>query len=264
MTEVPIKLIVKNCTICNTEISWQHKHKPESCPSCGERYFDKPKIEIDLFKLQSEYLDDKDQSALGKMYVLLVQYSKNLIKNMIHNSYIMDKDILDVKAHEATTKFIEYYLTNPKFRLDRSFGAYLKFPIRSALYTTKKIDKNTTSFNTILDDAGKMTIEDIIETMNITTLYNNHDRDDNNLKIINSSISFTEDIYSLLTESLILLKKNFSTPHIIRVLIGIKLHFNKVSPNMINNYYNINHNDVKENIEKIMMLIFQYLKSMEN
>ena len=264
MAEVPIKLITKNCTICQTEISWQHKHKPKSCPTCGEIYFDKPKIEIDLFKLQTQYLDEHDESALGKMYILLVEYSKNLIKNMIHNTYRMDKDILDIKAHEATTKFIEYYLTNPDFRLDRSFGAYLKFPIRNVLYASKKIDKNTTSFNTILDQSSNMTFEDIIETMNITTMYNNRDRDSNNEKTINSSISFTKDICSLLNESISRLKQHFDTAHIIKVLIGVKLHFDKVSLNTINDYYNINHNDVKENIEKIMMLIFQYLKSMEN
>jgi len=264
MIEVPIKLITKNCTICKTEISWQHKHKPKECPNCGERYFDKPKIEIDLFRLQSEYLDDHNESALGEMYLLIVVYAKNLIKNMIHSSYYMDANILDTKAHEAATKFIEYYLTNPDFRMDRSFGAYLKFPIRSVLYSSKKIDRNTTSFNTLIDSENGSTFEDILESMNITTIYNNKDRADDNEKIVNSSISFEQDIFSLLQESIKRLRVNFNTAHIIRVLIGVKLHFNQISPNMINDYYNINHNDVKENIEKIMMLIFQYLKSMEN
>ncbi len=265
MTEVPIKLITKNCTVCGLELSWRHKHKPKFCPNCGEVNFDKPQIEIDLFKLQSKYLDDHEENALGEMYNLLVIYAKNLIKNMIHNSYYMDVEILDMKAHEAATKFVEYYLVNPDFRMDRSFGAYLKFPIRNVLYASKKIDRNTTSFNTILDEANNMTFEDIIQTMNITTIYNNKDLDySHHEKIVNSSITFSKDICSLLTESIKRLKEGYNTPHIIRVLVGVRLHFNKVSPNMINDYYNINHNDVKENIEKIMMLVFQYLKSMEN
>jgi len=264
MAENSIKLITKNCTICNTKISWQHKHKPKKCPNCGEVYFDKPKIEIDLFKLQSDYLDNNNKDALGDMYLLLVKYSKNLIKNMIHNSYYMDNDILDVKAHEAATKFIEYYLTNPNFRMDKSFGAYLKYPIRNVLYAVKKIDKKTTSFNSILDESNHLELKTLIETLNIRTIYNNKDRIDSSEKIINESIDFIDDIYSLLIKSIKRLKQNYSTSHIIKVLIGVKLHFFKVSVNKINDYYNINNNDVKENTEKIMMLIFQYLKSMEN
>ncbi len=263
MTEVQPKLITKNCTVCDIEISWQHKHKPEECPSCGEQYFDKPQIEIDLFKLQSRYLDNNEEEALGEMYSVITVYAENLIKNIIHSSYYMDVDILETKAHEAATKFIEYYLTNPAFRMERSFGAYLKFPIRNVLYASKKIDRNTTSFNTLIDHGSGSTFEDILESMSITTIYNNKDREDATEKIIDSQISFEKEITSLIHESIKRLKANYSTAHIIRVLIGVKLHFDKISPNMINDYYNINHNDVKENIEKIMMLTFQYLKSME-
>jgi len=263
LAESSPKQYVKNCTICGTEIIYRHKHKPSKCPTCGERNFDKPIIEIKLFHLQDEYLINRDSVILGKMYNLLVDYSKNLIKNMIHNSYYMDNDILDMKAHEAATKFIEYYLSKPEFKMDRSFGAYLKFPIRNVLYNSKKIDKNTISFNTILDSANNMTFEDVIETMDITTIYNNKDRYDNNERIINESTDFTNDICSLLSETATRLRNNYSTAHVIKVLLGVKLHFTKTSVNLINDYYNINENNVKENTEKIMMLIFQYLKSME-
>lgn len=263
MLNKSIKLITKNCTICGAEISWQHKHKPKQCPVCGEVYFDKPKIEIDLFKLQNAYLENYNKDILGDMYVVLVKYSKNLIKNMIHNSYHMDKDILNIKAHEAATKFIEYYLTNKNFKMDKSFGAYLKYSIKNVLYAVKKIDKKTTSLNSILDESNHSELETIIESLNIKTIYNNRDREDENEKTINESIDFTNDIYSLLEESIKRLKQHYKISHIIKVLIGVKLHFYKISSNKINDYYSINNNDVKENVEKIMMLIFQYLKSME-
>jgi hypothetical protein len=138
-----MKLLSKEATCCKKIVEYPHGKKPELCPYCKSKYWDKPEDERNLFLLQEVYLENgRKKEDLGKLYHLVYVYAKNLIKNNIKNKKIFSEEEMEDKAEDTTTIFFEKYLKNNDFKIDSSFGGFIGMILKGVLYSKKlrKID----------------------------------------------------------------------------------------------------------------------------
>lgn len=136
----------RNCSICNHEIIYFHKSKdfgkPEVCPACKDPYWDKPIIEVELFKLQDEYVKvgaDK-QYYIGLMYTKLIEYAERMIKSIMKSKKILSKEELEMAAHDATAIMLQRFLEKEDYVTRFSFGGNLKKILSGVLFGSARND----------------------------------------------------------------------------------------------------------------------------
>jgi hypothetical protein len=128
--------------------------KDRQCPSCGyglsNSDWKKPPMETALFLLQKEYLKTFSSSVLGEMYILLKQYAIGKIKKLVNGRINLTSDILDERASDSATLFIEMYLRSKEFQVHTSFSGFLSYKIQEVLYGYKvKINDELESLQTL-------------------------------------------------------------------------------------------------------------------
>ena len=119
------------CKICNhkfykTDIQKKYwKKNKYSCPSCKSSYCCFPPTEKELMILQDQFFDSgRDSKYLGKMYEILIPYSKSLaFKNW---GKLMDEENHFEYVHTAIYHLITSYLKRETFRISSSFANYVK------------------------------------------------------------------------------------------------------------------------------------------
>ncbi|OQA15563.1 MAG: hypothetical protein BWY64_02840 [bacterium ADurb.Bin363] len=152
------------CRYCNKEfkfytqeekLEWIDKEHP--CPSCGELWCILPPTERELRGMQIQYFESRDSKILGKMYSILESYAQSLIKKQFSNRITPDNPV-EYYSHMAATFFIEKYLMDVEFKIEISFGAYLRHMIRQALFgkqehacAEESLDFEFEDGNTVLD-----------------------------------------------------------------------------------------------------------------
>lgn len=151
----------KVCAYCGEDITYQRGEKPDECPFCGKERWLKPETETELFLLQKEYLEIRDNEILGKMYLILKSYASSIIKKIISGKFRYDFDWLEMKAHDATNSLLEYYLVKPNFKVNSSFGAYLQWKVKEVLYMYKDEEQHD-SLNQHLKDNNHKEFEDLV------------------------------------------------------------------------------------------------------
>lgn len=175
------------CKICNSEF-----HIPDTaeradwereackCIVCGELYCNKPDTERKLFKLQDEYLKNKDQSIFEEMIVILNKYTESFIKKY-YSTYIQEENLLKYYSHNAVVYFISIYLNNKDFRVIYSFGGQLINAVKYALFCKEEKMFHGVSLDYIFDtdghtaqhaDSRKTLIEEIERDENKKQIYN--------------------------------------------------------------------------------------------
>jgi hypothetical protein len=107
----------------DNKAAWMKAKLP--CPSCKTIYSCLPLQEKQLRILQDSYFDsNRDSFYLGEMYKILYPYTKSLVFK--HYGRIMDDEEQDEFTTTAVYLLINSYYKFESFRIDLSFGGYLK------------------------------------------------------------------------------------------------------------------------------------------
>lgn len=120
-----------SCKICKhkfykTDLQKKYwKKNKYSCPSCKSTYCCFPPTEKELMTLQDQFFQsNRDSKYLGKMYEVLIPYSKSLaFKNW---GKLMDEENHFEYVHTAIYHLIVSYLKRSDFRISSSFANYVK------------------------------------------------------------------------------------------------------------------------------------------
>lgn len=102
---------------------------------------------------QENYLRTRNNKYLAEMYSILKDYYCNLFINYTHRKglYWNDDEIRD-KAHEAATRLVERFITNPEFKVELSLTAYGHWEMVWVLYHDKDYEMNRVSFDSLIDN----------------------------------------------------------------------------------------------------------------
>jgi hypothetical protein len=257
-------------TCCEARVEWLRGEKPETCPTCGDKYFDKPGLEYKLFVLQDEFLSDyaktKSTRILGeKMFPLIHEYAENLIKALLKGKTCISRESLYEKANDAATMLIEVILKDKDHKMNVSFGAYLQRLCRSVAFRDKDYDRmysmefiigeDTEFGDTIsrkdirLNDAGER-IEEVV------TMNNRHE------DVQNFENDVSRELCSLISKSSQIIRENAGVEKSWLFLIGL---YNKLalrSDRIMNGFYEVTDNEVRRLVEKGEMVVFGHLKQM--
>lgn len=100
----------------------------------------------DIFsQIQDTYLKTRSNSDLTKVYLVLVDYYKNLVLNYTHKKYLVwDDDTIMEKANDMATRIIERYLTKDSFKIDK-LTAYAHFDFLKIMYGDKEYEMRCTT-----------------------------------------------------------------------------------------------------------------------
>jgi hypothetical protein len=254
-SEDKIKKII--CSNCKTVTEYRHKSKPKECQSCGDVYWDKPRDEYNLFHLQDEYLKTRDTEILGKMYLILKLYAKKIIVGMVKNKYFFKVDQLDMKAHDSANKVVYYYLTKPEFRIDSSFGGYLRWPIRNVLYSDK-IEEGNDSLNSMIDNENELM--DYLPNLSSSLREKMNFSYDIEESLIEKNTYIINILSAVVEEMSIKIDKNYGKKYSLLTLIGIKNRIKKLSDSFMDKYYCYCGIDCQKYIEDSLFFLYTILK----
>jgi hypothetical protein len=101
-------------------------------------------------QLQKEYLKNKDNKVLGKMYEIAKEAAKNYLVK-----YCRDKGIrLDVNelSHDAALFIIEQYLKKPGFKVDK-LSAYIYYGTIKVLFKDKDREQKEVSYEQYIENS---------------------------------------------------------------------------------------------------------------
>ncbi|MBD3216544.1 MAG: hypothetical protein GF311_28275, partial [Candidatus Lokiarchaeota archaeon] len=136
------------CTNCGNSVSIDLK----VCPTCNEKYFDKPGIERELFNLQDVFVKDRrNKEIFEKFYLKLNEYCRPITVKLLKSrkSYISYEEF-DDRIHDITVNFMDKYFNAKKFfKVKGSFYGYLSLFIRGELWIVSKHDDHE-SLNTLI------------------------------------------------------------------------------------------------------------------
>ena len=252
------------CIKCESMIAYNRSEKPLNCPYCGygngNYEWKKPQTETELFIIQNKYLKNRDPKYLNDLYLVLLKYAEGKIKKILNGSIYYDAEKLQEKAHDAATQFIEYYLKKPNFKVDFSFGGFLSWQIKSVLWnkTDQDFDK-TFSLNSMIDSSSN---KEKIELGNFKPLFSEFDDDEDCLRSnIARKVDLVNGIEIIISDIINKLRSEYSTAFALKVLIGIKNYILGTSDEDKELYYNhYGRYDVKDYVEKSMMLIYSFIQ----
>lgn len=100
-------------------------------------------------ELQTEYLKNRDNKTLGKMYEIAKEAAANYIKNYCNQKGINNLDIKE-KSHEAALFIIEQYLRKSSFHVDK-LSAYIYFGCLKSLFKNSKMEQMELSYEELME-----------------------------------------------------------------------------------------------------------------
>jgi len=247
------------CAYCGNEITFRHSNKPKKCPYCGSTNFRKPKTETQLFHLQRKYLDEHKESALGDIYLILVDYARSIIKKSLPREFTYHYELIDEKASDAATLFIEQYLAKSEFRVENSFGGYLQRKVKEVLWNKKaRREENHESLNAHMEGEENSSTEMIditastehIEIEDANTLLSKHDLENGIINLIEKSANRIRKEYSV-GKSLIFLGA---------LLVRMRQGLYRDGETRMNLYYKNFGTKTKEQVDSMMLLIYRFIR----
>jgi len=260
---------IESASCCKTRIEWVRGEKPLACPDCGDKYFDKPGLEYFLFTLQDQFLEDYAKTGstkiLGeKMFPLIREYAENLIKALLKGKTRISHEDLREKANDAATMLVEVILKSKEHKMQFSFGEYLKRLCKSVAYKDKESDKMFSMDYLISDDTEfgdtiskkDVWVNESGEKVEETVTFNNRHDDSE----IESDVS--RELCGLIKKSAEIIRESSGIEKSWLYLIGLYNKFALKSDKIMNGFYEIAGNSVRNLIEKGELLIFTHLKQM--
>ena len=130
------------CQLCGYKFSMIDPEKRKewhesnfTCPSCGEDYVMLPETERVLRKIQDKYFaEGRDDKYLSEMYVILISYSKSMLKKHFSNRLHDFEGALDYYAHTSAQLLVMRYKQKDDFIITVSFGQFLIKKIYEAVF----------------------------------------------------------------------------------------------------------------------------------
>lgn len=123
---IKCKYCNKEFKIINIEEKKEWREHNYHCPLCNEEFCILPPTERLLRNLQTRYLATRSDKILGEMFVIIKSYAQSLLKQRYSGILLKRHDGADYYSHEVATIMIEKYLDNPGFKVESSFGGYMK------------------------------------------------------------------------------------------------------------------------------------------
>lgn len=245
------------CSVCGQEIEYKHKSKPNVCPNCNNLYWDKPTDERELFLLQDRYFQNgRRQEDLGLIYLKVLEYAKNIIKNKLKGKVFLSKEDFEDKANKIAIKVIEGYLRSESNRVDNSFGGIIGWIANGELFSARKEDQTESLNNTIFDSQNEM-ITTLSEVSNVTTSSDYSSDPQNNLSYY-SQENLLKELRNLLDGIYNRVYEYRSSQNLL-FLLGID-HFLSSKKNIfIREFNSIISNQTKRDIEKTKLVMRNYL-----
>jgi hypothetical protein len=101
-------------------------------------------------KLQQEYLINRDNRILGKMYEIAKAAAFNYIKKYCQSHGVFHLDITE-KSHDAALFVIEQYLKKQNFKAGK-ISAYIHFGVKKVLFKDKDIEMRELSYEQYFEE----------------------------------------------------------------------------------------------------------------
>jgi hypothetical protein len=251
-------------------LEWLRGEAPDKCPFCGCKYYDKPNLEMKLFVLQDQWLEEynknKGTTILGeKMFPIIQEYAINMIKGMIKGKRSLAEDELQERSFDAATLLIEVFLRDPEHRMKYSFGDYLSRLCKSVCYSTKNHEK-TFSLNSMLKDGETEFGETIVaNTFELSGGLEDPQefKMDNRIEMREVREDVIEKIIGLIEKSAeILFDNTGSYEQKIMYLQGLLMKFDDGNTKFLSEFYEASGKAIKSYVEKGELVIFDNLREM--
>lgn len=245
------------CALCGKVVSYIHGEKPELCPYCNQEDYIKPKTETRLFRLQDQWLDTRDKEVLGSMYLIMVEYAQSLIKKSLPPTFIYHYDKVDEKASDAANLIIDYYLSKPHFKIEKSFGGYINTKIREVLWNKKdqEEDNHESIYQVVSDDVDKEILE-VTDVLGLNSLFGNFEEYVQRERDKDYMLQGLKSIVKSISERI---KNDHGNYYQIITLVGIN-YFIRNQSDMIKFYDIYKDEKVKQLIDKSMLIVYEFIK----
>jgi hypothetical protein len=259
---------ISSTSCCGHYLEWLRGASPDKCPFCGCKYYDKPDLEMKLFVLQDEWLEEynknKSTIILGeKMFPIIQEYAINMIKGMIKGKRSLAEEELQERSFDAATLLIEVILRDPDHRMRYSFGDYLSRLCKSVCYSTKNHEK-TFSLNSLLKDGETEFGEKIVA--NAYELSGGLEAPqevqmDNRLEMREVREDVIEKLIRLIEKSAkILFDNTGSYEHKIMYLQGLLMKFENGNSQLLSEFFEVAGKAIKNYVERGELIIFDNLR----
>jgi hypothetical protein len=259
---------IKSTSCCGHSLEWLRGEAPSECPFCGCKYYDKPNLEMKLFVLQDQWLEEynknKSTAILGeKMFPIIQEYAINMIKRMIKGKRSLSEDELQERSFDAATLLIEVILRDPEHRMRYSFGDYLSRLCKSVCYSTKNHEK-TFSLNLMLKDGETEFGETIVS--NTYELSGGLEAPqelqmNNRLEMGEAREDVIEKLIGLIEKSSEILFDNTGNyEYKIMYLQGLLMKFENRNAKILSEFYEVSGKAIKKYVEKGELVIFNNLR----
>lgn len=248
----------KKCSNCKNVVEYSHKGKPDLCPYCGAKYWDKPKDERDLFLLQDIYVESgRKKEHLGNMYEKLYVYAENIIKHKLRNSYILPEENLKSKANDIALLMVERYLKKPNEKIDHSFGGMMMWIANGVLFGGKKDDmveslnqKIYSSDKEVYDTLYKISSQEHEHFLSGDPQTKLHLMEKTNVA---KEVSFiVDEIYQRIRRK--------KSPSNLLYLISLHHFFSRKKESFIREFNNLISTKTKRDVESTKLVVRNYLK----
>ena len=197
---------IKHCWKCGCEVSYQEYKNIDYipvCPKCGVQYPEKPKDEALLSIYQDDYLKDRSDENLNRLFNLMSKVTLNVICHKLKctSSHEESDDVWD-KVQWVLEKIIKYYKEKPDFKIEVSFVKYISQVALYPLYNEKEQEKKkkevsifASKFNDLKNKNNKK-LEDYIAYTDggLSEIENSMDYDNTKNHLIDESISYIKTV----------------------------------------------------------------------
>lgn len=261
------KYYEKNCSVCGEYIIYFHKSKefpkPEICPKCGEVYWDKPLIEVELFRIQNKYLEadsENKKEYIGQMYKKLVIYAERLIKNKMKAKKILSAENLQMASHDASAIMLQRFLENPEYITHSSFGGNLKKILSGVLFGDAR---NDSLLSLDYSKNGESSFGDFVTEEDEDHYVKENGYEEDILKTSSvEDTGITEDLASI-TAMFSDEIRNKDAPGSILFLAGVYNTFLKKNKQSMSMFYTTAGSEIKQALDYYQLYVRNYLKNGE-
>jgi len=251
--------VKKKCSNCNKVVHYEDDNLPILCPYCEVKYWEMPKNERVLHKLQDQYLETRKESILGEMALIMKKIIKNLVIKKLKESgsYNSQEELEDV-VYDSLLKIINYYQSKPDFSIEYSFVGYLSQIILYPLYNAKKKERQSKeiSMQTEIGHEGKtITLEDRVMKFQDDSYLSTEDcffQSVNEVQLITSLSEFLEEVFYIISD-----KQGLRTAIINWSLVNHYLEGK--NERFFNHCWEIYDNSVRDNYEFTLSQLREFL-----
>ena len=249
------------CANCHSIITYGYGTKPAVCPVCGNKWWDKPKDEFDLFVLQDDYINSgRSPEKLSLMYNGLIRYSENLIKRNLKGKAVLDLERIKEQAEDVALNFLEIYIKKEDYVVEFSFGGLLARYVAGVMYNKREqLNDQLTSLDMMMADDMKLE-DNMYKFMDMSPEKEKFERDAYNEYIGSHPEELLDDLISIIHKKKKTVEKSNSKVETFLFLVAMRNIFLKNRRCSIDEFYDYYGDDLKFDIDDCLERIRWRLK----